>query len=183
MTIHKVIKQILEKHIDSLVFIIWQDHKEEKIKFAQGLLRKISAGSIYFDEVDDNRASYEHLRLPYDDWQEATILHIYNRFNIDLLKGRETRTLSAKFRFPMAQNKIIKNLKPFLNRELNIVYKTTKQVIVVKGKFSDMGIKGLDVKVAPFYNNELVVAYDQILNIYTYKEDLIDVKIDEEIQQ
>jgi hypothetical protein len=180
LTIRKVIKEILKKHINSVIYVVWQDFESEKIKFAQAILRKVLPGSIVFDEFDEHREEYKEIELPFDDWEKAKILHIYNRYHIDILKGRETKTLSYKFKFSMVKHKIIKNLKPFLNRELHIVYKTTKQVIVVKGMFSDMGIMGLTVKVAPFYNNELIVAYDQILNIYTFKEDLIDVKIEDE---
>ena len=152
---------------------------EEKIFCDKGVLRKVSPASITIDTVDENRDEVIPQRFEFNDFESNQILNIYNRFNIDLLKGREVKTLSDKFKNRDLQHKIIKNIKPFINRELSIVYRTSEYVIVVKGKFADMGIKGLTVLVAPFYNKELIVAYDQILNIYSFKEDLVDVKIDE----
>lgn len=174
MTISGIIKQIIEKHIEAIVYVIWQGN--DKINFDFGVLKQVSSSSITINAIDRVNETTQKKTIAFDDMQNSRILHIYNKFHIDLIKAKEVIPLSKKLRNSQLKPLIIKNLKPYLNKDLNIIYKTRDHVIIVKGRFTDMGIMGLTLMVAPFYNNQHNVPYDQIFNIYAEKVDLIDIQ-------
>lgn len=174
MPISPIIKQIIEKHIDSTVYVIWQS--QERINFDSGILKEVSPTAIQMNALNPNSQQYESKSIAIDDRKTSKILHIYNKLNIDLMAAKEVKPLAAKLRDSKIKGHIITNLKPFLKKDLSIVYRTKDNVIIVRGKFADMGIMGLSLLVAPFYNNKLDVPYNQVLNVYAEDIDLIDIK-------
>lgn len=174
MQISPIIKQIISKHIGTVIYVIWQN--QDKINFDSGILREVSASAILMNALNPNSQQYESKRITIDDGKSFKILHLYNKLNIDLLAAKEVKPLAVKLRDSKIKGQIINNLKPFLKKDLSIVYRTKDNVIIVRGRFADMGIMGLSLLVSPFYNNKLDVPYNSVLNVYADESDLIDVK-------
>jgi hypothetical protein len=162
------IHNILIRHIGEFVYIVFVQNNELIVK--SGILRE-----VYPDYVTlKSQTLYkETIEIEFKEGKYKTIIHFYNSLFVDLLTGKKVIPLSLKIKKSEIQKEIINNLKPFLNEELVFIYNQNEILSLATGRFTDMGVTGITIRLAPFYNSDTLLTYDKILHIYDNR--LIDL--------
>lgn len=156
---------ILKKHIGSNIqIVIWENNG---LILKEGKLNVVNNSNI---RILSKISKEGNLLLPFEKNNDPYILHIYNSIYIDILKGKETIPFANKLKTGDFQV-LIDSLKPHLNDVIHIVFKQSQGIGVTNGKFTDMGIKELIVKPAPFFNTTQRLNYQNILHIYKDNND------------
>jgi hypothetical protein len=152
---------LIVRHLGDELYIIYIDN-DELIDISGKLIEvnhnyiSIKTGTLYKDTT----------KIEFREEKLKKIIHIYNSSFVDLFTGKEAVALSFKLRNSENQKSIISNIKPFLGNELAFVYKQNDGVALSVGKFLDMGVRGIQLRLAPFYNSDISLTYDKILHIY-----------------
>jgi len=163
--------EIIAKHKGSPLTIIHREDDGIAIKY--GNMISSNKQSITITEEESGK----NTKIPIYDGPELYALHIYNSNLIDLVHAKRTDSMSEKMITRANQKVIIANLKPAMKKVLYFVFKQGSKINVAKGEFHNMGIKDVNLKLAPFFNKELILPYYQIYHIYlNEKQDLIDLK-------
>jgi hypothetical protein len=160
-TMSEILFQIINKHLGDKLFVIVNEASFIRLK--EGILAAFNNKKIELE----NPTHYEgRLSIPFKESANNMILNIYNTNFIDLLKAKKAQTLNIKLRNSEQQKRIITNLKHYLNKELYYVYKIDDKISVSLCKFIDMGLLDVTIRLSPFYNKDMKLKYDSILNIY-----------------
>lgn len=162
--IKEITLQILEKHLNSNIFVIYTDGSS--LFSEHGILKACDKISLTFDSFTKNT---KNRTLKFIDDKGFHIRHIYNSNFLDIFTTGKTETLAMKLRDKISSKWIINNLKTSLNEEVNVIAKVNQSVNVLRGQMSDMGISGLKLKTPPYYNTEEILDYSIILNVYNLK--------------
>ncbi len=156
---------ILKRHIGSNIqVVLWEN---DGLVLKEGELNVVNNSSV---RIISNISKEGNLLLPFEQDDISYVLHIYNSIYIDILRGKETIPFANKLKTGDFQV-LIESLKPHLNDIVHIVFKQTQGIGVTNGKFTDMGIKELIVKPAPFFNTTQRLNYQNILHIYKDNDD------------
>jgi hypothetical protein len=167
--LHPKIIEIIAKHKGSKITAIHRDI--EGINLKQGELITSTSDSISIKEADGNQST-----IPFYKGNDLNTLHIYNSNMIDLVRAKMVDHMAEKMKVRANQKIIIANLKPTIHKVMNFVFKQGGTLNMAKGEFDNMGIQDIKLKLAPFYNKELVLPYYQVYHIYLNENtDLIDL--------
>lgn len=159
--------KILSRHTNEKIFVVYCNNNS--MAFSAGKFISAKEESMTIRTTDDKL-----LTIHFFSEGEQVIFHIYNSSFIDIITGKTTSNLQYKIGKMSAA--VIKALKPHLKKEMFFVFKSYKDVGMVHGSFEDLGINGVVLKAAPFFNEEVRLQYSQILHIYNTKFiDLIDI--------
>lgn len=172
MTIPSYLNQLLNKHIGELLFCVWLENGKIVLKI--GKLDTVLSDKIVLKiEGEAGKTT-----LPFFENDKLLMLNIYNRNFIDLIKAKKTFSLDEKLKVREIKKVILQNIKPELGKEVSVVYKAAEKLALNRGILANMGITGVVIKPAPFYNTEENIYYRNILHIYNAEgTDLLNVKI------
>lgn len=163
--------KIIAKHMGFKIFAVIQPHKN--IALERGKIKDVTPELI---RIDSEVTKESNVKVPFFIDSKQNILNLYNRNSIDMLQAKEVSNMAAKMRNKGLQLVIIKSIKSYLKKEVTIIAKQGNEITLTRGKLTNMGISGLSVLTAPFYNNEMSIPYTSILNIYNDSNvDLIDI--------
>jgi len=152
---------LIIRHLGEIVYIVFIEDDEMLIKSG-----KLLEANPSFVVIKSDTLYKETNEIELMDGKLKKIIHFYNSLFIDLITAKEAIPLSHKLRKSDSQKEIISNLKPYLGNELAFIYKQNEGVSLATGKFLDMGVKGIKLSIAPFYNSEIILHYDKIIHIY-----------------
>ena len=155
------VQSLLKRHMDDNVHVVYMTN--EGVVLKTGRLLSISHKDIAFKPESSNESEFF---IPYEERGKKILLHVYNQSLIDLTKAKQTASLATKLKHPDFKKVIIANLKPQLQKDLSFIFKSSKGLAISTGLFENMGIMGLLIKAAPFYNKEVSLQYDVVLHIY-----------------
>jgi hypothetical protein len=153
---------IIKKHVGMQVFCIYR--KGDGLALCEGKLYTVEQEMI----VIDNPGIYkERVAIKFYENGEKNILHLYQDKFIDLINAKETPTLNKKLRDPDLKKTILSNLKKQINKEVYFAYKANNKVSLSLSKFMNMGIADILCRVAPFFNQDTRLRYENILHVFT----------------
>jgi hypothetical protein len=153
--------EIIKKHIGMTVFCIYR--KTDGLSFCEGKLMFVDQDII----VIDNPGIYkDRITLKFSENGRQNILHLYQDKFIDLITAKETPTLNKKLRDNDLKKNIMSNLKKHIEKEVYFVYKANNRVALSLSKFMNMGISDILCRVAPFFNQDVRLRYENILHVY-----------------
>ncbi len=159
-----VVSQILEiikRHYEDEVFVVAK--RSQRLILYSGILSEADDEGI---TLTDETGIASQTRLLYENEGEKLLYHIYNRNHIDLLNATTTPTLAMKLKEKEKKKAILVSLKPYLKQILFFVHKHQQNIHVSSGRFYDMGMMGISLKLPPFFNKDLNLSYNSILHIY-----------------
>jgi len=163
---------LLKKHVSSTLYAI---HFEGgKVNLRVGQLKHVLSDKIILTSNADN----SNLELNYFTGDRLALLNIYNNNFIDLIRGKKPFTLEVKLKVKDIKTTIMKNIKQSIEKEVFVVSKSDTKIIANRGLFTNMGLMGVTIKPAPFYNTEENVFYRNIFSVYNAEgNDLLLVKL------
>ena len=163
------ILEIIARHKGAVLNVIAK--KEDGVILYRGKLVNVTMDQVSIAEEEKSGSSTS---IPFEKNGNAHILKVYNSNNIDLLTAKAASPLSVKLSNRQNKKTIFARLKPHLKKDLYFAYKQKTSIVVSRGKFVDMGIVGITLQLAPFYNQDLNLHYSSVFNIYTKEgEDLL----------
>lgn len=172
MVIPAYLNQLLNKHIGDLLFCVWLENN--KVTLKTGRLETVLSDKIVLTLEGETIKT----TLNFFENDKLIMLNIYNRNFIDLIKAKKTFSLDEKLKVRDIKKIILQNIKPVLSKEVSIVYKLGDKLALNKGILANMGIAGVVIKPAPFYNTEENIFYKNVLHIYNNEGvDLLNVKL------
>lgn len=156
--------KFLQKHLNNKLYSVY--FADGKVNFLSGKLLQVLADKIIIEDSKDK--SHQTIGINSD-----ILFHIYNQNYIDLVNAKETITLDKKLRNKELQKIILNKLRPNMGKEVTVFTKTSEGMFFVRGKFTDMGIMGVTLLAAPFYNAAQNLPYRSVMHVYG--EDLKDL--------
>ncbi len=164
--------QLLNKHVRSTIYCVFNDNG--KIAMKSGVLDTVLSDKLIMKSEVDN----SQVIVPFFINNELALLNAYNANFIDLMRGKRTFSLDDKLKVKEIKSQIISNLRPYMGKEISIIYKAQDKLMMNRGQFSNMGMMGVLIKLAPFYNTEENIYYKNILHIYNSElSDVLNVKL------
>jgi|YNPMSStandDraft_1061717.scaffolds.fasta_scaffold00038_41 hypothetical protein len=172
MTIPSYLNQLLNKHIGELLFCVWIENGKITLKI--GRLDTVLSDKIVIKiEGEAGKTS-----LSFFENDKLLMLNIYNSNFIDLIKAKKPFSLDEKLKVREIKKVILQKIKPSLGKEVSIIYKAADKIALNRGILANMGITGVVIKPAPFYNTEENIYYRNVLHIYNAEgDDLLNVKL------
>lgn len=166
------VNQLLSKHLGSTLYCVFNE--ADKITLKIGILEHALSDKIIIKSNSDG----SKLNLPFYKDEQLLLLSIYNKNFIDLIRGKKPFALEEKLKVKEIKALVLKNLKSVMEKEVIVVYKVDDRLASSKGLFSNMGMSGVSIKPAPFYNTEELIYYRNVLHVYNSAcTDLLNVKI------
>ncbi|MEJ5245124.1 MAG: hypothetical protein WHV28_05380 [Bacteroidota bacterium] len=166
------LNQLLNKHLSNQLFCIWVEGN--KVALKSGVLETVLSDKIIL-KLDGEAAKTP---LSFFEKDKLIMLNIYNLNGIDLIKAKKPFSLDDKLKVREIKKQILQNVKTSLGKEVAVVYKLGDKIALNRGIFANMGISGVVIKPAPFYNTEENIFYRNVLHIYNSEFfDLLEVKI------
>lgn len=166
------VTQLLNKHIGSTLNCVYIE--EGRISLKIGSLETVLSDKIILKLNSDN----SKVTLNFFEKDELILLNIYNSNNIDLIRGKKPFTMDEKLKLRELKTQMMSNIKKFIEKEVYVVYKTETKHMINRGLLTNMGVSGVVIKPAPFYNAEEHIYYRHILHIYSPAgNDLLNVKL------
>ncbi|HOK13517.1 MAG TPA: hypothetical protein PLU67_01405 [Candidatus Kapabacteria bacterium] len=171
-SIPSYLNQLLNKHVGNTLFCIWVE--ANKVTLKSGTLETVLSDKIILKL--EGEASKTH--LDFFEKDRLIMLNIYNQNGIDLIKAKKPFSLDDKLKVREIKKQILHNVKASLGKEVAVVYKLGDKIALNRGIFANMGISGVVIKPAPFYNTEENIFYRNVLHIYNSEFiDLLEIKI------
>ncbi len=171
-SIPSYLNQLLTKHVGSQLFCIWIEGN--KVTLKSGLLETVLSDKIIL-KLEGEAAKTP---LNFFEKDKLLMLNIYNLNGIDLIKAKKNFSLDDKLKVREIKKQILQNVRTSLSKEVSVVYKLGDKIVLNRGIFANMGISGVVIKPAPFYNTEENIFYRNVLHIYNSEFiDLLEVKI------
>lgn len=172
MELNLQVLKIIEKHIGSKIFAIFKD--EKGVKMIVGKLQNANAEKILISDMNSTAGNQV---IPYVENGRPKMLAMYNSNALNIMNPTNNEHLGAKLRKRENQMKIINSMKPFLKKNISVVYKNNGNIVAVNGQLGNMGMVNLTILPAPFFNDEQIMKYNDIMNIFDeFGNDLIDIK-------
>lgn len=166
------VNQLLNKHLKDTIFCVFNDNG--KISLKSGILDVVLSDKLIIKSDAENA----QITVPYYSNNETVLLNVYNKNFIDLTKGKRPFSLDEMLKVKEIKTKIIANLKPYMGKDVVVVYKVQDKLMMNRGQFANMGMMGVVIKPAPFYNTEENIYYRNVLHIYNPEcSDILNVKL------
>ncbi len=164
------IYEILKRHIGEEIFFIYLYN--EKIYLEEGVLLDVDEEHIRVREksglIKDN--------IYFEAGYPRTLLNVYNKKNIDLLKAKVTDSMGRKIMNSELQKTIVKNLKFNMGKCLAYICLTYDGFEIHYGKFKNMRISDILIYSELKNKEDISLPYTTVLHIYNSEgDDLINV--------
>lgn len=165
-----VVYKIIFNHVGAILSVIYA--KDGKIKAVTGRLQSASVNSLVIKPVESLEPSRD---IPMFVAEKRNVFCIYNQNHIDLLKAKEAVNLDRKMKERKFRVNLIKIIKQYINKEFFVIHKSNMEYFVTDARFKDMGLDSITLLFPPFYNNEHILKFNVIYNIFNNDfEDLLD---------
>lgn len=168
------VNQLISKHIANELYCVFNE--DGKVTLKIGMLEHSLTDKIILKLNSDSSTA----TLPFYKNDKLVLLNIYNKNFIDLIRGKKPFSLDEKLKVKEIKAAMLKNLKQQIEKEVAVVYKVDNRLAMNKGLFANLGMSGVVIKPAPFYNTEENIHYRNVFHIYSADgSDLLNVKIEQ----
>lgn len=155
------ILKIIEKHIGSKIFVVFRENNSFKLMHCT--LQNMNENKILVQDLATNHPAQ---MINFLENNRPKILVIYNMNGVNLANPTNNEHLGQKLRKRENQGPIISSMKPLIKHNIAIVFKKLQNFYLVNGQLSNMGMVDLVVKPAPFFNEDQVISYNSVMNVF-----------------